>query len=499
MAGSIFNILFDELQRIWRYRWLVIGIAALLFTAAAAYIVRIPNVYEASAQLFVNKETPVSAAAHGVSLVGENFGSSYVVQKTLLNDKNLRNALVRLNPQAASMDQAALQKALAALRAKIRIDPDQGDGFIQIHFQDADPVRARDVVQLLLDQFIAANITRNREELRRAGEFLDQQIVSYAAKSRAADDNLMAFARAHPRVVSQAGPDAADAATDVANAQSAYSAALMARQPTAAPARDDSQVNALRARIATLRTEYTDQYPDVVAAQRQLTALLAAQSAVVPEVQQKVAAEPTSVREARGALAAAQARLRQARQGPPPSPRDAEWADLKKRSAILRGNYEEMLSRREATHLSEAVYADKNSGKYQVTSPPVVPPLPIGPNRRLYLLLAAVAAFGIGVAAAYLRGSINGIFVASRELEEAFGLPVAGTVSLEKAWQTGRLTGAGRSLLTLAIVTTLIGPAAILTVSRYMAARPFAGGDINSVQIDLRQANTGILPRDQAK
>ena len=254
MAGSIFNILFDELQRIWRYRWLVIGIAALLFTAAAAYIVRIPNVYEASAQLFVNKETPVSAAAHGVSLVGENFGSSYVVQKTLLNDKNLRNALVRLNPQAASMDQAALQKALAALRAKIRIDPDQGDGFIQIHFQDADPVRARDVVQLLLDQFIAANITRNREELRRAGEFLDQQIVSYAAKSRAADDNLMAFARAHPRVVSQAGPDAADAATDVANAQSAYSAALMARQPTAAPARDDSQVNALRARIATLRT-----------------------------------------------------------------------------------------------------------------------------------------------------------------------------------------------------------------------------------------------------
>ena len=237
----------------------------------------------------------------------------------------------------------------------------------------------------------------------------------------------------------------------------------------------------------------------MLAAQRQLTALLAAQSAVVPEVQQKVAAEPTSVREARGALAAAQARLRQARQGPPPSPRDAEWADLKKRSAILRGNYEEMLSRREATHLSEAVYADKNSGKYQVTSPPVVPPLPIGPNRRLYLLLAAVAAFGIGIAAAYLRGSINGIFVASRELEEAFGLPVAGTVSLEKAWQTGRLTGAGRSLLTLAIVTTLIGPAAILTVSRYMAARPFAGGDINSVQIDLRQANTGILPRDQAK
>jgi uncharacterized protein involved in exopolysaccharide biosynthesis len=487
----MFTILFDEMQRIWRYRWLVTAVAALLFAGAAAYIMRLPKIYDSSAQIFVNKETPVSAAAHGVSLVGDNFGSAYVVQRTLLNDDHLKTIVIKRDPHAATMSRAAMASAVAALRAKIRIDPDQGDGFVQIHFQDTDPVRARDTVQLLLDQFITANIARNRRELARAGQFLDQQIVSYAAKSRAADKAVAAFSRAHPTIAQAGGLDAGEAAGEVASAQAAYSAALMARGPTGA--RDDSQIAALRARIATLRTEYTDRYPDVVAAKRQLDALLAAPAAV-PEPQD--GGEPSYISAARGALAAAQARLHLARVGPPPSPLDAEWADLRKKSTILRANYDEMLSRREAARMSEAVYADKNSGKYQVTSLPTVPPLPIGPNRRLYLLLAAALSLATGIAAAYLRGSINGIFVASRELEEAFGLPVAGTVSLEKAWQTNRRGGAARRLTAFTSAAAVFGFAGLMAASRCMASPGHLDNGFNAdpVKVDLSDATA----KDQA-
>jgi polysaccharide chain length determinant protein (PEP-CTERM system associated) len=496
----MFTIFFDELQRIWRYRWLVIGVAAVLLLGATMYIMRMPNIYDATAQVFVNKETPVSAAAHGVSLVGDNFGSAYVVQKTLLDDRRLKGIVVRLDPSAVFMDRPAMARAIASLRAKIRIDPDQGDGFIQIHCQDTDPVRARDIVRFLLDQFIAANITRNSQELRRAGQFLDQQIAVYAVKSRAADSRLIAFARAHPAVTRSTGLDTGEAATDVASAQSAYTAALMARGNQGAQAPDNSQIAALRARIATLRMEYTDQYPDIVAAKRQLDALTA-QAAAVPQTQAQDTGEPSFIRAARNALAGAQARLRQARQGPPPSPLDAEWADLKKKSAMLRGTYEEMLSRREATRLSEAVYADKNSGKYQITSPPTVPPLPTGPNRRLYLLLAAAVSLGLGVAAAYLRGSINGIFVAPRELEEAFGLPVAGTVSLEKAWQTKGIANAARRLTALTCIAAVLGTGGILTASRCMALTDSFGGDgtIRANPVEIEMPDDATTSRDRAR
>ena len=229
MAGNIFSALFDELQRIWRYRWLALTIAVVLFIAAAAYIMRLPPVYEASAQVYVSKETTIAAAANGISLVGENFGSAYVVQKTLLNDQPLKRVLFQINPNAAAMSRTSLFAALNALRGKIRIDPDQGDGFVQIHFQDPNPVRARNVVKLLLDQFIAANVSRNTRDLDGAEQFLDEQIVSYAAKSRAADAALANFSRRHPSVV---GADSAtliaDATSEVVSAQAAYTAALVA-------------------------------------------------------------------------------------------------------------------------------------------------------------------------------------------------------------------------------------------------------------------------------
>jgi len=206
------------------------------------------------------------------------------------------------------------------------------------------------------------------------------------------------------------------------------------------------------------------------------------------------------VREARSALAAAQGRLRAAQMGPPPSPLDAEWADLKKKSEILRNNYEEMLSRREAARMSQAVYADKNSGKYQVTSLPTVPPLPTGPNRRLYLLLAAIVSLGTGVAAAYLRGAINGIFVAPRELEEVFGLPLAGTVSLEKAWRTDGVRRIGKSATALTIAFVFAGTTGgLLAASGFFSATHAATHTIYSgsiVRIELSNGFAVAFPRE---
>lgn len=458
MAGSILSLLHDQVRRIWLYRWLIVLAAVPLFAGAAFFIVRMPKIYESTAQIYVDKQTAVAAATEHVSLVGGNFGSGYVIQKTLLNDNNLHALLFRINPAARSLDRGGLANATAALRGRIRIDPDQGDGFFQIHYMDTDPVRARDVVQMLLDGFINANLARNRVELENAVAFLDRQIASYATKLNDAEKALAKFRSAHPDIVDARNPAVvANAASAVASARAAYEAALA--RPSRGSSGEDGQIAALRAHIAELRARFTDQYPDVVAEQHRLDTLLAARAAAPP-----AAVSENAVAEARGQLDAAEARLQYAERSTTGTALDAQWADLKNNADILRSNRQELIGRREAAQMSLALYSDRSSGKYQVTSAPIVPPLPVGPNRRLYLMLAGGIALAAGIGAAYLRAAINGIFVAPRELEETFGLPVAGTVSLERAWQTtGGRTIASVRHMTVVVLLAMAGLSALVS------------------------------------
>lgn len=460
MAGSIINLLYEEAQRIWRYRWLVVAVALALFTTAAAYIMRLPDIYEVSAQILVNKETTVSAATSEVSLVGSQFGSPYVVQRTLLNDQNLRNVVLKVDPEAAKSSDIAGE--MASIRSRIRIDSDGDDGFFNIEYRGSDPVKAYNVVQALLDQFITANVSRSTEELTKASVFLDKQIAEYAAKLRVSNQEMTDFRRRHPEIANAGTPGmTSDAASEVASARAAYENALAGGGAVRAANPMAEQIAAARQRLATLRLQYTDRYPDVVAAQRELDAMIAANAtaAAAPAV-----SESAAVDRARNRLASAQARLRRAEQGPAASQLDTEWADLKKNNAILRNNYEQMMSRREAARMSQTVYGDRDSGKYQVTNPPVMPSSPSGPDRQLFLIMAAAVALGGGIAAAYLLGAINGIFVAPRELEEAFGLPVAGTVSLERTWQTDSSSRRNLTAMTLLVGVMAAAAAGLITV-----------------------------------
>lgn len=460
MAGSIINLLYEEAQRIWRYRWLVVAVALALFTTAAAYIMRLPDVYEVSAQILVNKETTVTAAASDVSLVGSQFGSPYVVQQTMLNDNNLRGILFKINPAAATKQD--ISNDLSALRNRIRIDGNGEDGFYNIGYSASDPVKAYTVVQLVLDKFISANVSRSTQEIGRAATFLDKQIADYSAKLAVSNRAMLDFRRKHPEVVNTGSPGmTSDAAAEVASARSAYEAALAGGGPRRENPMD-GQIASARQRLATLKLQYTDRYPDVVAAQRELDALIAA-NAAAPAAAPAVS-ESALVERARSRLAAAQGRLRRAEQGPAASQLDSEWADLRKSNELLRNNYEQMLSRREAARMSQSIYSDKNSGKYQVTSPPVMPIRPSGPDRKLFLIMAAAVALGGGIAAAYLLGAINGIFVAPRELEEAFGLPVAGTVSLERTWQTDSSSRRNLTAMTLLVGVMAAAAAGMVTI-----------------------------------
>jgi polysaccharide chain length determinant protein (PEP-CTERM system associated) len=447
MIGSLFTMVFDEIQRIWCYRLLAAATAAAIFCAGAAYVLHMPSQYEAWGQLYVSKQTPLAVATEGVSLVGQNYGSPYVVQKTLMNDNNLESVLRKMNLGAASLSRPAMAAAIARLRNKIRIAPDEGDGFIEFHYSDSDPVRAHNVVRLLLNQFISTNVDRSRRDLNQASEFLDQQIAAHAAMLADSRAKMAAYRQSHPDAVGlrRLANDGDTVTVETAGSDPPVTAPTPAAPPpvSARLSAANERVAQLEARLTQLRTAYTDQYPDVVATRRQLADAVAEQGLEASDAAAAAAATPAAS-PTRSRPARVRTIRRSAASAPDTPPAvSAEYADLQKSDATLQLVYEQLIAKRAATRMSEAVYGSDGSGKYQITREPTVPTFPTGPNRILFLAMAAVLATGGGLAAAYLRGAINGIFVSPRELEKTFQLPVVGVVSWESAWRTRGLRRLG--------------------------------------------------------
>lgn len=436
MPGAIIALIYDEARKIWCYRWLAVATSLVLFLAAAAFIYTRPNVYDAWGQIFVNKAPPVATAAAGVQLVGDGYGGAAVAARTALNDESLERVIRQLHPEAAALNKEDMARAVADLRARIELKGDD-EGFFDFHVKAIDPVYAQRVVQLLLKDFVARNVDRNEGELRRAGEFLDKQIASYEAMIAESKARIADFQRRNPRFVAAmtliggAAPTTGEG-VDLAEARATYNA-LLAQRPASASGPAHERVAATQAKLATLRSQYTEQHPDVIATKRELAEAIADRNRATAS---SGGSDPQ--------LAAARARLISAQRAaasqalvPHLSPAlQAEWADLQKSDEILRINYQQLVTKRQGAKVSEAVFGGDGGGKYQITRPPSVPELPIGPKRGLYLAIAAVGAIVAGLGVAYLRAAMVGIFVSPRELETTFQLPVVGTVAWEPAWST---------------------------------------------------------------
>lgn len=107
----------------------------------------------------------------------------------------------------------------------------------------------------------------------------------------------------------------------------------------------------------------------------------------------------------------------------------AEFMNLNRDYDVLRKNYEELLSRREAMRIGSAAEADADKIKIQIIDPPQVPQNAVEPKRALMTSGVLVAALALGVGLALLLAQFDQSFHTLDELRD-LGLPVAGSISM---------------------------------------------------------------------
>jgi protein tyrosine kinase modulator len=494
----------DEIRRSWRYRWTGLIVACIAVAVAAPVLFMIPETYSASAELSIpSNDDKIPYAVSNAEL-------------HLKDDAVIDRVLARAG-LAAGESKAAKTRARNDIRNRLSISG-TGEPTLTIQYTDSDPVHVRDVVAFLvedLDRTIRASRTGGQTALL-AGQISEKE-TSLAAAERELSD----FRQAHFDVFGEGGIDARlDAAHAASNtAKNNYQSLLAYRESlqqanasgagshpavmpasllpaAAAPAVD--RLNNLFTLLEQLRARYSETYPDVIAARRDVSILVeqysqdsapcarsgrSLQAAGPPPGEGSQAGTPLALSEvpitratvdltsaniavcaAKSGLAETEntvARLQAISASAPPISDEMRQRTLKRDR--VQNDLKKLYNQRD-----EAAGQPGEEAPFSVRAAAKLPSAPLSPDRGIWLSAAFAGAIVGGGLLAYLRGLMAGTFLRGAELERAFTIPFYGTVT-QIAGFTSRIGQSASALVFAGAAAGLVAICVLIVLANSFA------------------------------
>src|SRR5712691_6808419 len=502
-------------QALWRHRWLAVGTAWLVCTAGWIGAAFVPTKYESSARVYLNADPLLTPLLRGLAADTDPTRQLDFMQRTLLSRPNLEQ-LVRLTDLDIGVTTPEEKEALfKRLATDISVAPITLN-LLTLSYRDRDPVVAKNVVQSLLTIFAEKTAGSSRAEMDSAQRFLDSEVASYRDQLRAAEKRRAELAQQYPDIVSNRPPDAtAQGDESLSRLDQARTAvgrlkleladavtkrdALQKELATVPPmlsvdrgpqvvvnsgrlAPVDERLQEIRRNLDNLLLKYTENHPDVKAARQSIVHLQAeglgssaavGKSAGTPakgEIANTVY-EQIKVRlvDTEAVVAAVQRRLEEARGDQERIEKVAQSApgvlvqaqDLDRDYSILKRNYQELVSRREATQIANAADTKTEKIQFRIVDPPQVPILPAAPNRPMFVSVVLLFGIGAGLAVPLALTQVDRSFATIGQLRN-LGIPILGSVtrlSLGAARRRAMIQLAGvcaSAFLLMAVFGTLI-------------------------------------------
>ena len=105
---------------------------------------------------------------------------------------------------------------------------------------------------------------------------------------------------------------------------------------------------------------------------------------------------------------------------------EAELATLNRDYNVMRTNYDQLIHRREAAKLADAVETTGEKIQFRIVDPPHIPTTPSGPPRLIFMSAVLIGSLAAGVVVAFLMSQLDDTFLSLASLRESVGLPVLG-------------------------------------------------------------------------
>lgn len=502
--NEIYAEILHYAKMMWRYRWISLAIAWTISILGWAVVLALPDQYESETRIYVDTGSLLAPLLRGISVASDVDQEVLIMERTLLSRPNMEQVMRMNDMDLTTNDSKDVEAILARLAENINISA-QTKNLFNISYSNTNPQVAQSVVQSIVTIFVENNLGQSRTDMEAARSFIEKQIAEYERQLQAAEQRRAEFMAKNAGFLSQ-GTFAAKLAQGMAELRGNQLALQDAeirrdelrRQLGSIPERvqssDAIQIlanqqggNSLSGRIAaaeqnldTLKLQYTEKHPDVVALQRLIDALKAQRDQQGPAGASSGMSNPlyeniklmlieaeTNVASLQRKMTESERVIEENRKLSENAPRiEAELADLDRDYAVLKGNFEQLLARREAARISQAQEASTSAVQFRVIDPPRLPVVPSSPNRPPLYLLSLFLGVGAGVGVAFMMATLSDSFVSSSQLSSALNLPVLGRVSIirtatdhlrmrKENWRFGLATG---SLVASVAVLWLAGP-----------------------------------------
>jgi protein tyrosine kinase modulator len=508
----VLDDLMDRLQDLWRFRWSALVTVCVLAAAGWMLVFALPDVYEASAKVFVDTRTVLTPALQGLAVEQDVNAQLNYVHQSLLGGPQLEMIAKESGILPASATDPRLkQRILDGLSDRTLItvgsagqgeDRRNSGSIYGLVYRDTDRQRSLRVVRVMLNTLIGQTLGGKRTESENAQKFLEEQIRDYEARLRTAEQRLADFKKRHLGLMptEQGGyfAELQQESDQINKTKTALSTALARRNELTRQLHGDvaisgaapmagvrgavsqsdtlSRIAETQARLDELLLKYTDKHPDVIAARETLQELNARRAAEIERLKRGDANAAASsgasnspvyqstalaLTQADVEIAALRAELQQHEAKAAQLHRlldtapqvEAEYAQLNRDYDVNKGQYTALLQNYEKARMGEKAES-AGSVRFETVQPPTSDFIPVWPPRLTLLAGTFLAAIAAGAALAYGLSSLWPVVGSARALEHLTQTPVLGIVS--SAFPAADRDAARRDLMRLSAVVAVM-------------------------------------------
>ncbi|MDA8413293.1 MAG: hypothetical protein M0023_05835 [Desulfobacteraceae bacterium] len=410
---------------------IVSALAIMTAITIASYL--LPNKYEASSTVFIEKSI-ISELLKGLTFSPSTEDKIKVLSYALNSRTLITNVLDELDIKRNGA--AELENQIRAIQDNTQIRIKDREGLFVISFQDKDPKIARDYVNALVRRYINDNTSSKREESYGATQFVSEQLATFKEKLDKSEDAANAFksgsgsiANMDPSLLLKDINDSQLRLDDlkIREAQLETTMAGLSKVSSA-----QSNMPALQKRLQELQLQYTDSYPEIQRIKEDIRALNeqlksgrgTARPIDSPEYA-KLASELRALRQAEVNLGNNIARNRSLLHSIPAAKATLESLEREKNSQ--KALYEAMLARQGQSEVSKQMEVQDKSTVFRVVDPAVLPFKPVSPNRVKIILMGILAGIGGGLLLVVLKDQMDNS-IKDLDMAKQLGLPVLAVI-----------------------------------------------------------------------